>query len=87
MNIIDQHELNTIINEIENYTVLTNDEFGDYCIKLCDLGRLCNLADDELQVKLFQEIKKILKYFQTYCTIKSEIINIQQEHQYLEWDE
>ena len=72
---VPNNPFKSVVDRLENFAEIANDEYSYYCLKLVDIYRLYNeysafdFMSDTFEASLCEEIKAQLKYFINNATV------------------
>jgi len=73
------------IAKLEEYAGYVNDEYGEYCYKLCALARDCYMMEQGLIKALREEIEARLSEFKSETRLVKKEETITRKYTELEW--
>ncbi len=77
--------MNADCEELLNYAMYCNDEYGEACIKLCSLMERSDMISDEIVKLVEADITDRLEYFKENSEFVTEEITETREVTTLEW--
>jgi len=76
---VPNNPFKSVVDRLENFAEIANDEYSYYCLKLVDIYRLYNeysafdFMSDTFEASLCEEIKAQLKYFINNATVTESV--------------
>ncbi len=85
MNIEKLQEIRDLLEELLKYCNAMNDEFGEYCLSLYNLGQSTDMMSADFLTIYLKELKITLNYIEQntkWTVVKETVVN---EYDELEW--